>query len=504
MFRAQIQMSSFPAKHVQRRRRAWRRICASGGAVLLLAGCQTAAPDTALPIPVAFKAAPSGETPPVSPLWFRGFGSAELDRLVGAALEQNLDIEAAIQRINQAEAQAVVAGAPLFPNLGASADASRQQSSGTGRAGLGGSGSPFRSNSFSLGLNASYEVDLFGRNRYAARAAETTAIATRFDRDVVALATAASVANTYFAVLASQDRLRIAQDNLRIAERVLEAVRGRLNVGTGTALDLAQQESVVATQRATVPPLRQELQQNRNALAVLVGRTPESMSVAGGSLDRLRLPGVRAGLPSQLLLRRPDIARDEANLAAAAANVASARAAFFPSIQLTASGGFQSAALRSLLGGNSLVYSVAAGLTQPIFDGFNLQGQLALQQGRAAELAAAYKRTILQSFLDVENALVAVRETAEFERRQREAVAASRRALDITEQLLRQGTIDIVTLFNVQTTLFGNQDALARVRLQRFQALVSLYQALGGGWTAERAVAFAAVADAPFSWKSVP
>ncbi|NNM71163.1 efflux transporter outer membrane subunit [Enterovirga aerilata] len=483
---------------------AWARAAALGGMLLLLGGCQTAAPDTALPIPTGFKAARSGEAPAVSPVWFRSFGSAELDRLVSAALAQNLDIEAAIQRINQAEAQAVITGAPLFPTLAASGDASRQQSSGTARAGLGGGGSPTRSNSFSLGLNAAFEVDLFGRNRYAARAAETSAVATRFDRDAVALATAASVANTYFAVLASQDRLRIAESNLRIAERVLEAVRGRLNVGTGTALDVAQQESVLATQRAAVPPLRQELQQNRNALAVLVGRTPESVSVAGGSLDRLRLPGVRAGLPSQLLLRRPDIARDEANLAAAEANVASARAAFFPSIQLTAAGGFQSAALRTLLGGNSLVYSVAAGLTQPIFDGFNLQGQLALQQGRAAELAATYKRTILQSFLDVENALVAVRETAEYERRQREAVAASRRALDITEERLREGTIDVVTLFNTQTSLFQNQDALARVRLLRFQALVGLYQALGGGWTVERAVPVAQVADAPFSWKLRP
>jgi multidrug efflux system outer membrane protein len=476
-----------------------------GGSLFLLAGCQTAAPDTALPIPTGFKATRSGDTTPVSPIWFRSFGSGELDRLVSAALAQNLDIEAAIGRINQAEAQAVITGAALFPNLAASGDASRQQSSGTSRSSnLGGGGTPFRSNSFSLGLNASYEVDLFGKNRYAARAAETTAIATRFDRDAVALATAASVANTYFAVLAAQDRLRIAEDNLRIAERVLEAVRGRLSVGTGTALDIAQQESVIATQRASIPPLRQELQQNRNALALLIGRSPESVSVAGGSLDRLRLPAIRAGLPSQLLLRRPDIARDEANLAAAAANVASARAAFFPSIQLTAQGGFQSAALRTLLGGNSLVYSVAAGLTQPIFDGFNLQGQLALQQGRAAELAATYKRSILQSFTDVENALVAVRETAEYEARQREAVAASRRALDITEQRLREGTIDVVTLFNIQTTLFGNQDALARVRLLRFQALVSLYQALGGGWTVEKAVPVAKGADAPFSWTLRP
>ncbi len=477
-------------------------------ALIACAGCQIGAPRTEVAIPTAFKAGRGGPAAALSDGWLRAFGSAELDRLVSAALSENLDIEAAIARLNQAEAQAVVASAPLFPVLTGSGDSSRQLVSSTrnatGGVAFGGANRP--TNSFSLGLNASYELDLFGRNRFAANAALRTAEATRFDRDAVALATVAGVANTYFAVLAAQDRLRIAEGNLAIAERVLDAVRGRLRVGTNTALDVAQQETVVATQRASLPPLRQELQQNRNALAILIGRTPESARVAGGSLDRLRLPGTRPGLPSQLLLRRPDIAAAEANLAAAQANVASARAAFFPSIQLTGSSGFASAALSTLLGGGSLAYSVAAGLTQPIFNGYQLEGALALQQGRAAEFAASYRKAILQSLSDVENALVAVRETTEYERRQREAVAAARRALDITEQRLREGTIDVVTLFTVQTTLFGNQDALARIRLLRFQAHVSLYQALGGGWTPARAapVAVTEPASPGFRWTLRP
>lgn len=378
----------------------------------------------------------------------------------------------------------MIARSALFPTIGASTDASRQQGSGAGRAG----GRSLASNSFGLGLSASYEIDLFGRNRYAAGAAEVSATASRFDRDTVALSTVASVANTYLAVLSSQDRLRIAEDNLRIAGRVLDAVRGRVAVGTGTALDVAQQESVVATQRARIPPLVQSVGQNRNVLAVLIGRTPESVAVRGGSLNALRAPPVRPGLPSELLLRRPDLAAAEARLAAAELDIASARAAFFPSIQLTGSGGFQSAALGSLLGGGALVYSVAAGLTQPILDGYRLQGQLDLSRGRNAELAATYRQAILQGLADVENALIAVRQGAEFERRQREAVAASRRALDITESRLREGTIDVVTLFTVQQTLFGAQDTLVQARLGRFQALVALFQALGGGWTGERAL----------------
>ena len=454
-------------------------------ALIALAGCQTAPPDIAVPIPTGYRAEAGGPSRPVEPRWVDLFGSPELGRLVAGARRENLDIEAAIARIDAAEAQAVVARSALFPTLGGSGDAARNQRAGS-----------IRSNAFALGLSASYELDLFGRNRYAARAADDLARATRFDRDTIALSTAAAVANTYFAVLSSQDRLRIAEDNLRLAGRVLDAVRGRLGVGTGTALDLAQQESVVAGQRARIPPLVQAVQQNRNVLAVLLGRTPESVSVRGGSLDALRVPRVRPGLPSELLLRRPDIAAAEATLAANEANVASARAAFFPSIQLTGSGGFQSAVFGSLLGSGALVYGIGAGLAQPIFDGFALQGRLALEQGRTAEAAANYRRTIIQSLADVENALVAIRQTAEFETRQREAVTASRRALDITETRLREGTIDVVTLFTTQTTLFGAQDALAQVRLLRFQAALSLIQALGGGWTPERAAPVARVAEA--------
>lgn len=454
---------------------------------LALAGCETVAPNVTLPIPTGYRAGASAPTAPLRQDWVTGFGSAELNGLVAAALAQNLDIEAALARIGEAEAQAVIAGAALFPSLGGTADASRAQGSSAGQPG--GGGRAIASNRFGLGLTASYELDLFGRNRYAAQSAEELARSARFDRDTLALATMASVANTYFLVLSAQDRLRIAEDNLRIAGRVLDAVRAKSRAGTGTGLDIAQQESVLAGQRARIPPLVQQVGQNRNVLAVLLGRAPESVSVRGGSLDALRAPAVRPGLPSELLLRRPDIGAAEATLASAEFSVASARAAFFPSIQLTGSAGLQSAALKSLFGPNALVYSVAAGLTQPIFDGYLLQGQLDLQRGRNAELAALYRRAIVQGFADVENALIAVRQNTEFEVRQREAVAASRRALAIVENQLTQGTIDVVTLFTVQTTLFNAQDVLVQARLLRFQALASLFQALGGGWTQERAIA---------------
>jgi outer membrane protein TolC len=191
---------------------------------------------------------------------------------------------------------------------------------------------------------------------------------------------------------------------------------------------------------------------------------------------------VTPGLPSELLIQRPDIQMAEANLASASANVYAARAAFFPSIQLTAEGGYQSAALKTLFTPQAAFYNVAAGLTQPIFDGFRLQGQLKLQRGLEKELLDTYRKSVISAFADVESALIAMRQTAERERLLRDAVASSRRAFDLSETRLREGTIDLVTLLNAQQTLFQNQDALSQARLLRLQAIVSLYQALGGGW----------------------
>ena len=193
-------------------------------------------------------------------------------------------------------------------------------------------------------------------------------------------------------MLASQDRLRVAQDNLKSSNRVLNLIKQRLNAGTASDLEVAQQESVVNGIRAGIPPLRQTLEQNRNALAVLMARSPERARIRGGSLNSMRVPRVTPGLPSELLAQRPDIREAEAKLAAADANVENARAQFLPSITLTGEGGFQSAVLKSLLRPESMLYSVAAGVTQPIFEAGKLTGNLDLQKGKQDELCRTTAR----------------------------------------------------------------------------------------------------------------
>lgn len=440
----------------------------------LLSGCflTTKMPEEPpLDVPPTYRAGPRNPKAALpAPDWWRGFRSREMTAFIERAQADNLDIAAAVARIEQADAQTRIAGAPLLPLLTADLDASRSRAGGV------------EGNRFSAVLNASYEVDFWGKNRSALRSAQFTAIATRFDREVVVLSTVATVANTYFQILAAQDRLRIARENVNAANRILAVIQQRVNVGTGSGLDLAQQQSLVAQQRAAIPPLDQALRQNIATLAVLLGEAPSRVTVRGGSLQGLGVPRVTPGLPSDLILQRPDIREAEVQLGAGIANVDNARAQLFPSIQLTGQGGYVSAALNTLFIPQSAIYTLAAGLTQPVFDGFRLLSQLDFAKARRVELLMLYRKAILSGFADVERALIAVRDLAEQERLQADSVATARRAYDLTVTQLNVGTIDITTLLNTQRTLFGEQDQLVIVRLTRMQAIVSLYQALGGGW----------------------
>jgi multidrug efflux system outer membrane protein len=457
--------------------------------MLPLGGCLLATdkPEPGLDIPLAYDRGPKNQVvaeaalPPLD--WWRGFRSKELTEVIEEARAANLDIAAAVARIVQADAQSRIAGAPLLPNVGLSGSATHLRTSqSTSAGGTSGSLGGSERDLLSTSLSASYEIDFWGKNRSALRAAEESAVASRYDREVVGLSTVVAAANAYFQVLAAQDRLRVARENLNSATRVLNLIKDRFGAGTASALDIAQQESLVNTQRAAIPPLEQTLTQNRNALAVLIARPPERVRVRGGSLRGIATPRITPGLPSELIAQRPDIRQAEANLAAANANVANARAQMLPSITLTGEGGYQSAVLRTLLRPESAFYTAAAGLTQPIFDGAKLQGNLDLQKGKQDELLQTYRKTVIQAFSDVENALDGIRQTALRERLQGDVVASSRRAFEISEQRLRQGTIDLVTLLQTQQTLYQAQDTLAQARLAHVQAVVSLYQALGGGW----------------------
>ncbi len=444
----------------------------------LLSGCllQEEKPDASLDIPDHYVFALPGGGSPASD-WWTAFRSSEVNRLAQVTRAANLDLGAAIARINQAVAQEKVAGSTLFPALDGSGNAQRSRSSSFGSHTF----QPLK-NTFSNSLSASYEIDFWGKNAATLSAAQSTTSASRYDAKTVEISALASTLNAYFQILAARERARITGENLASASRILKLINERVAAGTASALDQAQQETTVANLRANIPPLQEQIAQTSASLAVLLGMAPERLESVQGSLMQIALPRISPGLPADLLLQRPDIAYAEAQLAAAQANVLVARAAFYPSITLTGQGGFESLALKSLFIPQSGFFSLASGLAQPIFEGFRLEGQLEEQKARQEELLQNYRKSVLSAFSDTEKALASMRYLAAQETLVRAAVASSRRAYEISETRLREGTVDLVTVLNTEQSLFTAQDSLVQVRLARLQAAVSLFQALGGGW----------------------
>lgn len=442
----------------------------------------------ALDLPDAYRATPDSAVAawPADD-WWKGFQSPELDRLIAMARSNNFDIAAAAARVRQADAQVRIAGAALLPDVAGSGSASWQHeglsNATTSRVSArGGSNASIDFHTYSAGLSASYEIDFWGRYLSARRSAVASAIYSRFDQQTVALTVVTDTANTWFTALSLADRLNNARRNLADAARTLQVIRGRFAAGTASALDVAQQEALTAGEQATIPNFANQLEQQLNGLGILTGQPPERIALRPGTLTALVLPPVAPGLPSDLLARRPDIASAEALLIAQNFSIKSARAAFFPSVQLTGGGSYQAQALNKLITPAAALGSLTGTLNLPIFDGGTLRGNLDLAKGRYNELAADYRKAVVQAFTDVDNALTAWRFTTEQESLQRRAVETAQRAATIARAQMEAGTVDITTVLQAETTLFNDEDTLVQVRLARVQALLNLYKALGGGW----------------------
>ncbi|MFN4310090.1 MAG: efflux transporter outer membrane subunit [Ferrovibrio sp.] len=418
--------------------------------------------------------------------WWQGFGSAELNALIAEAQANNTDLRAAVARIRQAEAQAKISGAALYPTLGSDASATRSRQ-GRGTSSTSSSTSSTASgqvirNSFAGNLTAGYQVDLFGTNSATADAALTRLESSRFDRETVAITLYAEIATGYFQLLSLRDRIRLANETLRIAEGVLELLESQRRLGVTTDYEVAQQRSSVATQRATVAALEQSERQALDALAVLLGRNPQGFAIRGTSLSMLSLPPVAAGLPSELLLRRPDLRKAESDLRAANFDIGAARAARFPSLDLTARAGTQSGTAAALFEPNTMIYSIAASLTAPIFQGGRLEGQEELARAQSQELVESYRGAILSAFRDTEDALSATVNTGRQYGFATEAFEQANDAYRIVEARYRAGTVGFLDLLDAQRSVFSANDAMVQAGLSRFTASVDLYKALGGGW----------------------
>jgi multidrug efflux system outer membrane protein len=465
------------------RRRALKPAClrtAVGPLVLacaVLAGCAShppvAAPPPQVDLPAAWTAAGSAnrqEWPDKD--WWRHFGSAELMRLVDEGQAGNLELAGALARVRQAEAGARIAGVALLPTASFSSGANRAVPIGGGSA----------STSASSALQVSYEVDFWGKNKASVASAQASLEANRFDRQIVALTVTSGIVATYLQVLSLHDRLAVAREHVANAENVLALVEVQKNVGAASTLDLARQRSVVAQRKSEIPDLMQQEREAQAALAILLGKAPQNFSLGPQGLETITLPEVSPGLPSALLARRPDIRRAEADLAAANANVAVARANLFPSINLTGSMGTQSSALLSLLNAPNLVANVSASLFTPIFDGGRLKQQREIAIARKQELVQAYRATVIAALSDVDVALGQVHSLDEQQRLKTAELEQARQAYDLAEIRYKLGAEDFMTVLDTQRALSDVQNDMGMLKLRRLQATVSLYKALGGGW----------------------
>ena len=463
------------------RGRPWRLAVAAVAVTLAVGGCSLGPRyrRPGIPPPQAWStpaAASMSRTWPSSD-WWSGFHSEELTRLITTGRTANDDLAAAIARVREADDQVTISTAPLLPSLDGDASGSRQRAINIGSPGA------LIYNEFAAGLDASYQLDFWGENRAIRSAALAAAAGSRYDRETVELTVMSSIADTYFAALALRDRLRIARADLASSQETLQGLQTDEQAGISTALDVAQQDTVVATVAATIPPLEEQERQQMDALAILVGQTPQSFNIAAPGLSGVAAPTVTAGVPSQLLGRRPDVASAEEQLIGANADIRAARAAFFPTIDLTASGGYESKALSNLLEPQNRVFALSAGITQPIFRGGAVLGQYRMSKARYDELLADYHKAVISAFGNVEDSLAAVSDTGEQLQRQQVAADKARGAYQMSQYQFHAGTVNILTVLSTETALFSAEDALAQAQLAHLQALVGLYNALGGGWS---------------------
>jgi multidrug efflux system outer membrane protein len=434
-------------------------------------------------VPPGFTA-PADKSAPIWPKagWWANFGAPELTPLEETAQKENLDIAVSAAQVLQAEANDGIALASLFPTLGASIGVTRSGSNTPELNNTTGTLSRAH-NAFNGGLSASYQQSFFGQQYFNLQAQREDLRAARYAAAVTGITVTGNVASEYFTVLSFRERIAIANANIAAAKRILAITQAKVNSGIASNLDLAEEQAVVAGQEALLPALIESEKEARYSLAILLGRAPEGYDVKAQNLDGIVTPAVQGGMPSELILRNPAVAQAEAQLYAAHANVDAARAAYFPSLSLTADAGYgPSSALSNLFNAGNFVWSIGASITQSIFDGGAIHARHDLEKAFEQEMIASYRKAVFTAFQDVETALGTVKSTDDTLALLEVETKADAEAFRISELQYREGTIDIVQLLQNQQNLFTAQQSLVQEKLSKLQASIALYDALGGGW----------------------
>lgn len=461
-----------------------------------LAGC-AAGPDyvrPAIPVNAGYAHQPmlaareAGRPEPPLDAWWSGFDDPELDRIVGRALAQNLDLAAALARVEQARAAAREAGARLAPQGSLDGQAAREYQSTKGTLGEIASNLPgYRRTQTleTLGAGASWELDLAGGLHRGAEAARAEAEAAEASQDGVRVMVAAEAADSYFQVRGAQERLRLAQQQIDTEAQLVDLVGLRLAGGLATARELAQAQALWLQARATLPPLRIALAQQLHRLDVLMGVTPGAyaaeLQAPGADFS---VPAVGAdGGPQALLRRRPDVIAAERRLAASNARIGVAMAEYYPKVSLGGLLGVESLHSGSLFSSAAFQPQAVLGLHWRLFDFGRVDAEVAQARGANAEALAQYRQSMLRATEDVENAMVSLAELETQHRELRDEVAAHQQARDAAQDAYKGGAASLLDVLEEDRQLLASRDQLARVHADDARAAVSLFRALGGGWT---------------------
>jgi outer membrane protein, multidrug efflux system len=466
-----------------------------GCLMLALYGCATVAPQGAAPVavevPAAWSVADVSATTGTSSLaqWWLRFDDPLLGSLVAQALQANTNVKSAQAALQQARALRDVSAAGLLPAVGSSASAQHSTS-----------GSNNASNSFKAGLDASWELDIFGANRSALEASDAAARASAASLGDVQVSIAGEVALDYITLRGAQSRLAIANDNLASQQETLQITQWRLQAGLVTALEAEQARAAAEQTSAQLPALQTSIEQSRHALAVLTGQPPAALSTALAAASPVpqAADDLALSIPAETLRQRPDVRAAELQVTAALARVAQADAARAPSFKLSGSLGLSALTLGSLTSGAAVVSALLAGVSWPVFDGGAGLAQVRAQQAALDQARVAYQAAVLTALKDVEDALIALRGDRERLLRLQQAAEAAGNAALMARQRFSSGLVDFQTVLETQRTQLNTQDSVASSRADLSADHVRLYKALGGGWRPDSSDATPALTeDAP-------
>lgn len=457
-----------------------RVLCAALAA--LLAAC-TVGPDYVRPEAAtapAYKEAGDWKTATPSDqfergAWWRVYGDAELDRLEVEATAANQDIAAAEARYRQAKTLVDQARAGLFPAVGVSVSGSRGNNASVASSGV--------RNTLNAGIDASWEIDLWGRVRHAVQAQRANTAASAADLESARLSIQAQLALAYFSLRIVDSGQRLLDRTVDANQKTLDLTNNRYDAGVAARAEVVQADVQLKSAQAQAIDNRATRAQFEHAIAVLTGRPPAQFSLAIAA-DLPAPPDIPPGVPSQLLERRPDIAAAERRMAAANAQIGVATAAFFPTISLSAGGGFASSRLANLLSLPNRFWSIGASLAEPLFDAGLRRAQRDQTLAQYDEAVASYRQTVLAGFQEVEDNLVTLAVLKDEATVQAQAVAAARLAVELTTNEYKAGIVGIISVVAAQAALFNNERSLVQLRGRQWQASVTLVRALGGGWSA--------------------